>query len=223
MRHDGKFTRSLALWSFVVSGLEGRELHGLFGKEAHYMNLISIDPGASGGIAFQPERGDADTWKMPGSQPDVLNIIRAIKERCLSQSITCYIEDPPKYIGQNVPSSSIFVMAENYGYIKGVLQALGIRTIQVTPQTWMKALNLGKKGIMRAPLISTLEEKKAVQQHNAQAKRDWKNKLKAEAQRRYPDLAATLATADALLILDFAKIAENVREVEQATPFALKG
>lgn len=185
------------------------------------MNLIAIDPGASGGIAISIG-GRVRCHKMPATQPDVLHLLRTARLESPTD-VTCYIEDPPKYIGQDVPSSTIFVMAENYGYIKGVLQALGIRTIQVTPQTWMKALNLGTKGVIRAKPGSTQAEKKAVQQHNAQAKRDWKNKLKGEAQRRYPDLAATLATADALLILDYAKIAENYREVEQTTPFALKG
>jgi len=33
----------------------------------------------------------------------------------------------------------------------------------------------------------------------------WKNKLKAEAQRLYPDIKVTLKTADALLILEATK------------------
>lgn len=181
-------------------------------------NLIAIDPGQSGGIAFLIGT-QVRCFKMPATQPDVLELIR---NHALTDT-SCYIEDPPKYIGQDVPSSTIFVMAENYGYIKGVLQALGIRTIQVTPQTWMKALNLGTKGTLRTPAGASATEKASIKTHNAQAKRDWKNKLKAEAQRRYPALAATLATADALLILEYGKIAENYREVEQHTPFALKG
>jgi hypothetical protein len=35
------------------------------------------------------------------------------------------------------------------------------------------------------------------------SKSEWKNKLKAEAQRRFPDLKVTLKTADALLILEW--------------------
>ena len=34
------------------------------------------------------------------------------------------------------------------------------------------------------------------------SKTEWKNKLKSEAQRRYPDQTVTLATADGLLIMD---------------------
>jgi|SRR5688572_28826265 len=188
------------------------------------MNLMSIDPGASGGLAFCiMDR----VWcaKMPDTQPDILHLIQqARKESPLHVAdMTCYIEQVPKYVGQDVPSSTIAVMFENYGYIKGVLQALGIRTIQVTPQTWQKALNLGTKGTQKSPPGASAEEKAAVRRHNAQAKAEWKRKLRGEAQRRFPALAATLSTADALLILDYGKIAEGYREVEQATPFALKG
>lgn len=184
------------------------------------MNLLSIDPGVSGGVACSIN-GDVDCWKMPDTQADVLTLIEWTKQECKGQPLSCYIEDLPKYVGADVPSSTIFVMAENFGYIKGVLQALGIRTIKVTPQRWMKALNLGTKGTLRAKPGATADERKAVQVHNAQAKRDWKNKLKAEAQRRYPALAATLATGDSLLLLDYGKMSEGVREVEKATPFAL--
>lgn len=185
------------------------------------MNLISIDPGASGGIACLIN-GTVECWKMPETQPDILINLTTARNKANGAPMTCYIEDPPKYIGQDVPSSTIFVMAENYGYTKGVLQALGIRTIQVTPQTWMKALNLGTKGTKKASAGAGIEERAAIKAHNAQAKRDWKNKLKAEAQRRFPHLAATLKTGDALLILEYGRIAENYREVEQNTPFALK-
>lgn len=201
----------------VVAQMGRRELCRLFSNTEEIMNLISIDPGASGGIVFLIGSQVA-CFKMPATQPDVLELIR----KHHVADMTCYIEDPPKYIGQDVPSSTIFVMAENYGYVKGVLQALGIRTIQVTPQKWMKALNLGTKGSLRSPPGASAEEKAKIRQHNAQAKRDWKNKLKAEAQRRFPQLTVTLNTCDALLILDYGKQAEGYREVEQATPFALK-
>lgn len=184
-------------------------------------NLIAIDPGMTGGIACSIGN-TVECSKMPETQPDVLHLIRAISARALGP-ITCYIEDIPKYVGENVPSSAIFVMAENYGYLKGVLQALGIRTIQVTPQKWMKALNLGTKGTRKATPGAGIEERAAIKAHNAQAKRDWKNKLKAEAQRRFPHLAATLKTADALLILEHARIQENHREIDQHIPLALKG
>ena len=51
------------------------------------------------------------------------------------------------------------------------------------PQDWQKGFGLGTASACAS-------------------KRIWKNKLKAEAQRRFPHLNVTLKTADALLILE---------------------
>jgi len=61
-----------------------------------------------------------------------------------------------------------------------------VRVELVRPQKWQKALGLGSAS-------------------GCASKTEWKNKLKAAAQRLYPHLKPTLATADALLILDFAR------------------
>ena len=52
---------------------------------------------------------------------------------------------------------------------------------------------------------ATNDEIKAAKSFNAREKTAWKNKLKAEAQRRFPDLRVTLKTCDALLILEVAR------------------
>ena len=41
------------------------------------------------------------------------------------------------------------------------------------------------------------------------SKSEWKNKLKAEAQRRFPQLNVTLKTADALLIIEWVRAARG--------------
>jgi hypothetical protein len=65
------------------------------------------------------------------------------------------------------------------------LSGLYIRTELITPQKWQKKLGLGtSKGLTPT---------------------QWKNKLKAEAQRLFPDIRVTLKTADALLILEATK------------------
>ena len=63
---------------------------------------------------------------------------------------------------------------------------MGIKLHSVRPQVWMKSLGLGTKGNM--------------------SNTEWKNKLKAAAQRLYPAEDVTLGTADALLILEFATV-----------------
>ena len=54
----------------------------------------------------------------------------------------------------------------------------------VRPQVWQRAFSLGTAS-------------------RCASKSVWKNKLKAEAQRRFPDLLVTHSTADALLILEW--------------------
>ena len=91
-----------------------------------------------------------------------------------------------KYIPGNKQSgSSSIVYGRNYGFIEGVIQTLGIKLHSVRPQVWMKGMGLGTKGKL--------------------SKTEWKNKLKAEAQRLFPSESVTLDTADALLILEYSK------------------
>ena len=78
----------------------------------------------------------------------------------------------------------MFNFGRGGGVMHGSMLALGIRIVEVTPQRWQKWLGIGtSKG--------------------SASKTAWKNKLKAEAQRRNPDAKVTLATADALLILEY--------------------
>ena len=74
---------------------------------------------------------------------------------------------------------------ENAGVLKGTIQTMGMRLELVRPQVWQKAFSLGTASACASKTI-------------------WKNKLKAEAQRRFPHLEVTLKTADALLILEYA-------------------
>jgi hypothetical protein len=87
----------------------------------------------------------------------------------------------------------MFKFGEGYGFLKGVVQALGIKLVLVRPQVWQKPFNLGTAS-------------------RCASQSEWKNKLKAEAQRRFPQLPVTLATADALLILEWVLAARANRE-----------
>lgn len=167
--------------------------------------VIGIDPGASGGIAWM-HKGYYHNVKMPDTEGDVLSQIRMIKQWAsdANERLVCYVEDIPKFVsGSDAAMFSFSVMFLNYGFLLGVVQALEIPVIKVRPQTWQSELGLGKKDIIRAPKGASAEERKRVKLHNAQAKRDFKKKLKGEAQRRYPSLSITLDTCDAVLIMDY--------------------
>jgi hypothetical protein len=83
----------------------------------------------------------------------------------------------------------MFKFGEGFGFLQGVIMSASTKLVLVRPQEWQKFFSLGTAAACTG-------------------KREWKNKLKSEAQRRYPQLDVTLKTADALLILDYA-IAEE--------------
>lgn len=149
--------------------------------------IIAIDPGASGGIAVSGS-GPVKAFKMPATQGDIVNHIRDIWSS--TDSCVCYLEQVGGFIGKKQPGSAMFKFGEGFGFVKGVLATLGIKTIMVRPQEWQKHFSLGTC-------------------KSCPSKTIWKNKLKSEAQRRFPELDVTLATSDALLILEYARHCEK--------------
>jgi hypothetical protein len=154
--------------------------------------MIAIDPGASGGIAFK--FGDvAGAFPMPDTDREIADVFIPnmfgtrfpIGMGETQRPRVAYLEDLIKFTGRNMPSSSMAVYAGNFGFIKGVLTALGYRIVLVHPKTWQKALSLGSA----AGLTKT----------------QWKNKLKQRAEELFPQIKVTLKTADALLILEAAR------------------
>jgi hypothetical protein len=145
--------------------------------------IVAVDPGASGGIAWQKGE-ELGSCPMPGAITDAVDLLRSL--RAGSDLCEIWIEDVPKFVGKAIPSSSTAVLFRNFGYIEGAATAFGYRVILVKPQDWQSHFRLGTK----RDCASTTE---------------WKNKLKAESARRFPTQWVTLKTADALLILDFAR------------------
>lgn len=158
------------------------------------MTIISIDPGQSGGIVVCNGE-DVAAYPMPETQGDILELIREAEDESEWGSTTiCVLEQVGGFTAGNpAPGSAMFKFGESYGFIKGVVQALNIRLILVRPQKWTKHFSLGTKS-------------------GCATKTEWKNKLKAEAQRRFPAIKVTLQTADALLILDWFRETSEKRE-----------
>ena len=146
--------------------------------------IVAVDPGQSGGIAVR-WFGKTVCWGMPETQGDLLERLREIKRVAglEGDELVCVLEEVSGFAGKAQPGSAMFRFGEHFGFIKGVVQALEIRLVLVRPQVWQKGFGLGTASA-------------------CQTKSEWKNKLKAEAQRRFPHLNVTLKTADALLILE---------------------
>jgi hypothetical protein len=142
--------------------------------------IIAIDPGGSGGIAWQ-EEDYVISAKMPETEGDILFFFQRFKPT----AYTVFMEEVSGYIGRPQPGSAMFKFGRHTGFVIGVLMALGFRLEMVRPQKWQKNLGLGTSA-------------------TCASKADWKRKLKAEAQRKFPGVGVTLYNADALLILDYA-------------------
>jgi hypothetical protein len=122
---------------------------------------------------------------MPETQGDLLALLRSFRAAAdvEGHNLVCVLEEVSGFAGKAQPGSAMFRFGEHFGFVKGVVQALGIRLVLVRPQAWQKGFGLGTAAACHS-------------------KSEWKNKLKAEAQRRFPQLSVTLKTADALLILE---------------------
>ena len=147
------------------------------------MKIIGIDPGIHGGIAvYDAENGNIKVYKMPETFPDIFNLLTQINnENGGNQNLVAYLED----VGQGIPnqsSSATAKFARHNGHLEMALYAIGIRTETVKPQKWQKFFSntLGKSSDYK--------------------KREWKNRLKALAQRLFPQEKIILDTADAILI-----------------------
>jgi hypothetical protein len=138
---------------------------------------LGIDPGASGGLAVIA--GDElDFVAMPPTESDIWRWLSA------EPLFFAVIERNTGYVGdRGNPGSTMFKFGVNTGLLKGFLVSLGVPFEEVTPRTWQKALGIAprKKG-----------EKKG----------EFKNRLKAHAQKLFPGEAITLAVADAILIAE---------------------
>lgn len=95
------------------------------------------------------------------------------------------LENVPPFVGRAIPSSAAFKLGKSCGWLEGFYQGKGFTVVLVRPQEWQKTMGVGTKG------DSTTSE--------------WKNKLKAEAQRRFPLNTITLKTADAFCLLAHAR------------------
>ena len=150
--------------------------------------IVAIDPGAGGGVALSGF-GKVDCYPMPETEGDLLALLKNMRAAALveQREMVCVLEEVGGFVGRAQPGSAMFKFGAQFGFIKGVIQALGIRLVLVRPQVWQGGFGLGRAAACRSRTV-------------------WKNKLKAEAQRRFPHLTVTLKTADALLMLEYATL-----------------
>lgn len=176
--------------------------------------LIGIDPGASGGIAVMRDNGLVNAVKMPETTTDVCDFIQdTIKNNTDADEqvyitmekvggFTGYRKVPVRcstcgsviWVKEADPGSAMFKFGKGYGNLEGIIIASryikSLHLEEVTPQTWQKVVGAGTR--------------------SGVSKHEWKTKLKGMAQKFYPSLRVTLNTADALLILTYARRRRNM-------------
>ena len=157
------------------------KINGKIHAELHSQKLVV---GKSGQVEGTIAADSVDIWGTVSGTIMGARVTLHPSAEVEGDECVCVLEQVGGFVGKGQPGSAMFKFGEHFGFIKGVVQTLGIKLVLVRPQTWQKDFGLGTAA-------------------NCASKSDWKNKLKAEAQRRFPHLPVTLATADALLILEW--------------------
>jgi len=140
--------------------------------------VIAIDPGASGGIAWKDADGIAHAEPMPAGMTAQADLLRSLAASL--PGAVAVLEKVGGYMpGNSGPAACTF--ARHCGHLEAALYLLGVPSEQVAPGVWMKALGA-------LPSVKP-ERKRAIREAMA---------------RRYPALAVTMKTADALGILTWA-------------------
>jgi hypothetical protein len=149
--------------------------------------IIGVDPGKSGAVAFWHE-GIDKVIKCPNNVKDMYEVVKTETTRFNPYGSIAYLERV--WARPSNATRAAFTFGVNYGEWLAILTALGIETILVTPQTWMKYYK--DKFKMKLP----------------KEKKDRKNKLKKIAT-YYTDKKVTLYNADAILIAAYGFIEQN--------------
>ena len=148
---------------------------------SHLTKFIGIDPGKSGGIAMISNEG-IESIKCPKELAQMAVFLDYLIGDTAPYNIGILIERV--WARPTNGSRHAFAYGFNYGLWYGIVAMAGIEMHTTLPNAWIQHFKC-PKGI----------------EYNKR-----KNWLKDKAKKLYPDLKkVTLATADAILIVDYAK------------------
>ena len=125
-------------------------MSAVVGLDSSLPFVIGVDPGKSGAIAILTTDGELhELHDMPVTGKVVSSALLAdILHLGRRPGSLAVVEDVHAMPGQGV--SSMFSFGRSLGCVEGVLGALRIRTIYVSPAKWKGAMRLGKdKGTSR--------------------------------------------------------------------------
>lgn len=143
---------------------------------------VGIDPGVSGAVVLLSDQGrKVEKVLNAATLGDRVSFLRSVPRGLVFAAVE---EVPTAIFGAG--KSSCSKLYGSYRELLAVLLTLGLRHETVRPVVWQRGVGVSarKKG---------------------ETNTAWKNRLKAKAQALFPSEKVTLATADALLIAEYAR------------------
>lgn len=147
--------------------------------------IIAIDPGANGGIVIYAPNEDIQVMKMTKTAKEFSNILK--EQKRITPNLLVMIEKVSHWTGDDKEGGKKFGIAKlmkNFDQLMAAIEINDCACIQVHPITWQNGLNFKNTG-----------DDKAVR------KKFYKNWIA----KKLPGVKATLWSADALCICEFAK------------------
>jgi Holliday junction resolvasome RuvABC endonuclease subunit len=154
-------------------------------------SFLGIDPGAAGGAAIISSR-QIEIWGFERLTEQEIwfslwGAIRTVTNQ--GNSVFAMIERLSAWPGLTSPTA--FKLGRSYGFLRGCLIASGVPFGEVHPRSWQKTMECLTKG-----------DKKI---------------SRARAQQLFPKMKITHATADALLIAEFARRSHGVKPSKRSS------
>ena len=146
-------------------------------------HIISIDPGASGGLCVYSNNTVIEAMPCPDNANKMADLIQTVihnlkTDGITKSNITAVIENVHAFPTDG--RSSAFKFGRNFGMWLGIFASNKLNVVQVNPYTWMKSFGDMPK-----------------------AKQERKKYLKELAKSLFPDARVTLKTADAILMAKY--------------------
>ncbi len=176
---------------------------------------VGIDPGRNGGIAVLTAVGKI-AWvrKLPAARPALLAAVKELHDGSPATVVRVALEKVGGYVqrkgdnGDVARGSHMFVFGKGVGWIEMALEACGLGDFrEVTPQQWQKGLGIPprkKHDKVRSRTLTKGRRKGTVVQEKwgGETDREFKARLRAVAEKLFPDATLTNATSDAILIAE---------------------
>lgn len=183
------------------------------------VRILALDPGANGAFVYHcPLTGKPMVVRL--SRLKTADMIVAFLEQQLAVTDVIVYEDQTFCAGIRTSAPAMGKFGRALGFLEGHIDAFR-RTIgyefeveAVYAREWMKSVLIPRANLIKKlrlpPNVSEVAKRthemacRDIDAANAAARRDWKRRLQAEAQRLFPSLTVTLAECDALLLMNYA-------------------